>query len=75
MHDRGVDQCGIVAFLKDREAPGKTRDQLCTMNINAHEARLSRLDLSAPGVDATIRRKAGQFPLSGAGPLPACDTR
>src|SRR6267378_1411658 len=45
VHDRGVEQCGIVAFLKDGEALGQTRDRLRAMNINAHEARLSRLDL------------------------------
>ena len=51
VHDRGVEQCGIVSFLKDGEAAGKTRDRLRAMNINAHEARLSRLDLHAGRVD------------------------
>ena len=54
-HDRGVEHCGIVAFLEDGEAASKTRDRLRAMNINAHEARLSRLDLPAGGADAVVR--------------------
>jgi cysteine desulfurase/selenocysteine lyase len=55
VYDRGVEQCGIVSFLKDGEAAGKTRDRLRAMHINAHEARLSRLDPPAGGVDALVR--------------------
>ena len=55
VHDRGVELCGIVSFLKDGEAAGTTRDRLRAMSINAHEARLSRLDPPAGGVDALVR--------------------
>jgi len=55
VYDRGGEQCGIVAFLKDGEAAATTRDRLRAMNINAHEARLSRVDLPAGGVDAVVR--------------------
>ena len=43
------------AAIGGYEAAGKTRDRLRAMNINAHEARLSRLDLPAGGVDALVR--------------------
>lgn len=55
VHDRGVEQCGIVSFLKDGEAPARTRDRLRAMNINAHEARLSRLDPPTGGVHSLVR--------------------
>jgi cysteine desulfurase/selenocysteine lyase len=55
VHDRGVELCGIVSFLKDGEAPATTRDRLRTMNINAHEARLSRVDPPTGGVHSLIR--------------------
>jgi selenocysteine lyase/cysteine desulfurase len=47
--------CDTVVPLKDGEAAGKTRGRLRAMNINAHEARLSRLDLPAGGVEALVR--------------------
>jgi selenocysteine lyase/cysteine desulfurase len=49
----GID--AIEARVKDGEAPGKTRDRLRAMNINAHEARLSRVDLPAGGCDVLVR--------------------
>jgi selenocysteine lyase/cysteine desulfurase len=55
VHDRGHELCGIVAFLEDGEAAGKTRDRLRAMNINVHEARLSRIDLLVGGADAVVR--------------------
>src|SRR5437773_2283869 len=54
-HDRGQEQSGSDAYLKDGEAPAKRRDPLRAMNINAHEARLSRVDRPVRGVDALVR--------------------
>jgi cysteine desulfurase / selenocysteine lyase len=50
VHDLGVEQCGIVTFLKDGEAPVETSD-----HINVHESRSSWLDLPAHGLDALVR--------------------
>jgi len=58
LRDLGVEQCGIVSFVKDNESPDQIRARLRTMNINVHVSRsplIPTLDLAVRGLDAVVR--------------------
>ena len=53
--DCGVEQRGSLSFFKDGEAAARARDPLHAVEINAHEARLVRINLPGGGADALVR--------------------
>ena len=58
VHDLGVEQCGIVSFVKVGEWPDQIRARLRAMNMNVHVSRsplIPTLDLAVRGLDAVVR--------------------
>ena len=57
LHDRGVERCGIVTFINEAETPLATQRRLRALGINVHhsQARSSRLDMPARGLEALVR--------------------
>lgn len=57
VYDLGEEQCGIVTFLREGEAPARTCERLHALSVNVHHSQASsaRLDLPMRGLNGLVR--------------------